>query len=184
MAWLGRWGFACSRQPVMQSVDHPVCGPRALWAMSECGNRGAGGQHSVFVRVSLAMWTWKVVSKSPRPRGRGRRIRNPAMKPRHVQCKPWRHGSGNEPRLVKGKGSRAEANMCVINSRQPSAQQSGAVRCGYPGYAVIAAVGRQCVGWVRWWAWLHRPEQKVACVRGRTGVLSREPWAGEGAGTQ
>ncbi len=86
------------------------------------------------------------------------------MKPRHVERKPWRHGSGNEPRLVKGKGSRAEANMCVINSRQPSAQQSGAVRCGYPGYAVIAAVGRQCVGWVRWWAWLHRPEQKVACV--------------------
>ncbi len=30
LAWLGRWGFACSRQPVMQSAGNPVCGPRAL----------------------------------------------------------------------------------------------------------------------------------------------------------
>jgi hypothetical protein len=64
--WLGsgRWVFACSEQPVMQSAEVPSAS-RALWSMTELDCLVAQGG-VVSVRVSLAECTWKVASKSPR----------------------------------------------------------------------------------------------------------------------
>ena len=135
--WLGsgRWVFACSEQPVMQSADAPSAS-RAARFMSECDCLMAQGG-VVLVQVSLAGLTWKVASKSPRAvamplrSGNMESCHETAACPHHVLTS-W-HREQAAARVREPLPCRSECASLTDENRLCSPTPLRCDRCGHRG---------------------------------------------------